>query len=434
MRYIFIFVFYGSLFCVFFPQVLAFSDVETSWYQQFIEEAQSQDFIAWYDDATFRPDLKISREEFLKILFQTSWEDIPDTYEENCFSDVDNTMWSKRYICFAQDIWVTQGYEDNTFRPYGTITSIEALAFIGRLYDFEIPQNQDEWFENYRIFFDERDIFEGHLFTKHTLLTRAQATELLMRAKYFSENKTFENISLACWTGITPQDSGTIEVAGKTRNYILSFPNGYTPEKSYSLIFGIHGRTNSHAMVQDYMKLERYPEWAIVVYPAWLWSWPYTWHQQENIEFFDALLAKISDNYCIKRDKVFVVGHSLGGYFTNKLWCLRWNVIRAISVVWWGSYRASCEYPVATQVLHRPDDHLVSYNQGEQMLRQFQEANLCSSETQSTSFWSIPHTRNICSAKNPTVFANSYQTFANDPHSWPKGGSSFAFEYFQSLK
>jgi hypothetical protein len=119
---------------------------------------------------------------------------------------------------------------------------------------------------------------------------------------------------------------------------------------------------------------------------------------------------------------------------TYKLGCLRGDVIRAISVVGGASYVGKCEYPVATQILHRPDDHLVSYSQGEQMLRQFQEVNLCSSEIQNVNFGNISQSEYNCSSQNPVVFGNDYITYLNDPHSWPKGGSDFAFDFFESLE
>ena len=159
---------------------------------------------------------------------------------------------------------------------------------------------------------DDKNIFPKHGYTKNTFINRGQAAELLLSLKKYSQEETLSQKSLGCSLENIPNDSGTLEIAGKTRKYIFSLPNGYTPNKSYPLIFGIHGRTNSNAMVQDYMKLERYPEGAIVVYPAGLGSGPFTWHESENIENFDALVTKITENYCVKRDEIFVVGHSLG--------------------------------------------------------------------------------------------------------------------------
>jgi len=77
----------------------------------------------------------------------------------------------------------------------------------------------------------------------------------------------------------------------------------------------------------------------------------------------------------------------------------------------------------------------VSYNQGEQMLRQFQDVNLCSSENNnSKNYGGISQTQYSCSWENPVVFGSSFTTYLNDPHSWPKGGSDFAFDFFESLK
>ena len=104
-------------------------------------------------------------------------------------------MWSQKYICEAKKLEITQGYEDGIFRPYNTITTIEALAFIARMFDFEIGDTESEWFENYRIFFTEKNIFEGHLFTKNTLLSRGQATELLVRSAKYNQGETLKNTS-----------------------------------------------------------------------------------------------------------------------------------------------------------------------------------------------------------------------------------------------
>jgi polyhydroxybutyrate depolymerase len=434
MKKINFFLLLGSFSFLFIPSIFAFTDTNTSWYTSFIEAASEQKYIQGYEDGSFRPDIKITREEFLKILFQVSEKQVETDILENCFSDVHDEMWSKKYICSAKSLGITSGYEDATFRPYNTITTIEALAFIARMFEFEIGDTETEWFENYRIFFSEKSIFEWYLYTKNTLLSRGQATELLVRSAKYKQEESFENLSAWCGLSEIPDDTGDLEIAGKNRKYILSLPSGYNPNTSYPLIFWIHGRTNSNAMVQDYMKLEKYPEGAIVVYPAGLWSGPYTWHESENIEYFDALLSKLSHNYCIKRNKVFLVGHSLGGYMTYKLGCLRGNIIRAISVVWGSSYAGECEYPVATQILHRPDDHLVPYTQGKSMLTQFQKINLCSSEIQNLSLWNIAQSEYICSPQNPVVFGDDYSTYLDDPHSWPKGGSDFASDFFESLE
>ena len=62
----------------------------------------------------------------------------------------------------------------------------------------------------------------------------------------------------------------------------------------------------------------------IVAYPAALKSGSsFSWSEKDNLTFFDAMTLEIADNYCIDRDNLFIVGHSLGGWFTQKLACLR---------------------------------------------------------------------------------------------------------------
>ena len=62
------------------------------------------------------------------------------------------------------------------------------------------------------------------------------------------------NLSSGC---ISPKSltTGTHEVtiAGKTRSYILAVPGSYSSSNPAKFIVALHGRTNSNAMVQDYM-------------------------------------------------------------------------------------------------------------------------------------------------------------------------------------
>ncbi len=421
-------------FFITFSQSFAFSDVQNSFHKPAIQELEAQELVSGYSDGSYRPRETISREEILKIIFQLTQTPL-DEAEQNCFWDVTSAMWSQKYICTGNTLWIVKGFEDGSFKPFEKVTFLEALAFGSRAFKLEIPETTSgEWFERYRDFIDEKDIFPKHSYTRDTFINRWQAAELLLAMKKYTKDETLSRNSLGCSLTSLPNETQTLEIAWKTRKYIFSLPSGYTPNKSYPLIFGIHGRTNSNEMVQDYMRLERYPEGAIVVYPAGLGSGPFTWHESENIDYFDALVTKITENYCVKRDEIFVVGHSLWGYMTYKLGCLRGDIIRAISVVGGASYAGKCEYPVATQIFHRPDDQLVSYNQWEQMLSQFQKVNRCTSESQKQEYGNISQSQYNCSWENPVVFGSDFTTYGNDPHSWPKGGSSFAFDFFESLE
>ncbi len=84
------------------PTTLAnFSDIpETHPYQEAINYAKENNIVKGYDDWTFRPENKISREEFTKIIIGSNFEE-SEIYWENCFSDV--KWWEfEKYICTAK--------------------------------------------------------------------------------------------------------------------------------------------------------------------------------------------------------------------------------------------------------------------------------------------------------------------------------------------
>ncbi len=102
-------------------------------------------------------------------------------------------------------------------------------------------------------------------------------------------------------------------------------------------------------MVQDYMGLEGTRgsgggRWSrttsegnsdtIVAYPAGISTGKsFSWSEKESITFYDAMVRQISENYCINRDEVYVVGHSLGGWMTNRVACLRGEYLSGMASI-----------------------------------------------------------------------------------------------------
>jgi polyhydroxybutyrate depolymerase len=58
--------------------------------------------------------------------------------------------------------------------------------------------------------------------------------------------------------------------------------------------------------------------------------------------FFDQILVDIGEQYCIDYDQVYMIGHSLGAYFTHALSCSRGDVIRASGSVGGSTLQLSC--------------------------------------------------------------------------------------------
>lgn len=439
MKYLMIFCF----FVLSFWWATAFEDIDYNWYKNSINELKELWVVDGSENWNYNPHNTTTRAELLKIIMNTAERDVYDTGVP-CFTDVDTTAWFAKYICAGVDAGITKWYPDGTFQPWGTITVLEALAFWGRAFDLDLSSlwEGDTWYEKYIAYAHLHNIIPKHSYTTDTLVSRWQAAEIILRMKKHSQGESLDFKSEGC--SVDPNftsGSYNISIAGKTRNYLLYVPSWMEKDKEMNLAIAFHGRTNNNSMVRDYMQLG----WGaygyrqndfIVAYPAGLWSGPFSWSQYENIEFFDAIITEISEKLCVNRDKVFSVGHSLGSYMSNKVSCQRGDVIRAMAWVASDGFDGDCTWPVASLITHLPWDHLASYSWGQRAYRIRSEKNFCESLEKDTSIWDIRSCvqKTSCTLWNTVLFCNSYSTYGNDPHSWPKEGSDDILDFFREIE
>lgn len=152
---------------------------------------------------------------------------------------------------------VVKGFADGTFKPNNAVTVLEALAMAMRLYGIA-PESATPWYTSYQNLAETSKILDTASYNIHTVITRGKAADLILRVReYASKKSPLTNLSKGC---ISPKSltTGTHEVtvAGKTRSYILAVPSSYSSANPAKFIVAIHGRTNTNAMVQDYMGLE----------------------------------------------------------------------------------------------------------------------------------------------------------------------------------
>jgi poly(3-hydroxybutyrate) depolymerase len=125
-------------------------------------------------------------------------------------------------------------------------------------------------------------------------------------------------------------------VAGKMRTFTIRLPAGYDPARPYPLVFGLHGAGGNGPSFATYFPLVRgWESEAIFAFPSALFyevdgrtTWRYP--TEENVAFFDALVAAITANLCVDRARIFASGFSSGGFYSNTLGCRRGDVLRAI--------------------------------------------------------------------------------------------------------
>jgi poly(3-hydroxybutyrate) depolymerase len=156
----------------------------------------------------------------------------------------------------------------------------------------------------------------------------------------------------------------TTLVAGKERRYLVQLPADYDPTKSYPVLFGLHGAGGSGESFANYFPLAAFwRDQAILVFPSALfyeldgrttWRFP----TEENLAFFDAMVAELTANLCVDPERIFASGFSSGGFFSNTLGCRRGDVVRAIVPVAGGDrdFNDACVGHTAVMVISSPLD------------------------------------------------------------------------------
>lgn len=150
-------------FLIFVPYAHAdFSDVADSQYKNAIESLAADGVIEGYEDGTYRPDQKINRAEFTKIVIASNplfdSGEISDC-EKNYtvtnwgyvyFPDVVREQWYTPYICTAKIKGVVKGYDDGNYKPAQNIAYSEALKIIYETYEDAGDATQTEnWYAPY---------------------------------------------------------------------------------------------------------------------------------------------------------------------------------------------------------------------------------------------------------------------------------------------
>jgi poly(3-hydroxybutyrate) depolymerase len=196
-------------------------------------------------------------------------------------------------------------------------------------------------------------------------------------------------LSKGCGTATTLK-SGTfdIDVDGTAREYILSMPQNYDPQKPYKLIFGFHWRGANAIDIEnnDFYGLRNIADdTAIFVSPD---SFGDGWTNTggEDIAFTVALVNYIKASACVDESRVFSLGFSYGGMMSFAVGCALGDTFRAIAP-FAGALYSGCEdgtAPVAMWGSHgysNGADGVVPIANGREGRDVFLERNGCSDQT-----------------------------------------------------
>ena len=184
----------------------------------------------------------------------------------------------------------------------------------------------------------------------------------------------------------------SIDVAGMTREYILSVPSNYDANHPYVLIFAWHPWGGSAMQVagtgsSGYYGLKGTSNnQAILVAPEGLdfggngLGWGNT--NGEDIAFLNAMLALFKSQMCIDQSRIFSAGFSFGGMMSNAVGCA--GLARAIAPMAGNSTVSGClagTQPVAYMGFHGTHDSVVDISGGRTARDVFVKRNGCSGDT-----------------------------------------------------
>ena len=173
----------------------ALTDIETHWAYDDILTLTDAGVISGYSDQTFRPDHRISRQEFAHLIRQLL-DGIPDHVDtEWTFVDPKPAEWAKDSIMVNYRTGVISGFPNNEFRPEDSVTRAEIAVMISRLIDLTNANHQEgeslsfeddlpEWAESEVLSITSKGLITGYsdnTFRPDDTATRAEVATILSR-------------------------------------------------------------------------------------------------------------------------------------------------------------------------------------------------------------------------------------------------------------
>jgi len=164
---------------------IPFSDHIGNRWQSGIEFVYNHGIVQGYPDGTYKPNKTLNRAELLKIIVASSFDASSyNSYDSSsCFSDISAGLWYTKYICFAKNKGIVQGYSDDTFKPDKDVNFVEALKIMFKGMDVSLTsESEDPWYQKYYNTADDKYLvpyeLQGQFDQK---LSRAQTAEVIMR-------------------------------------------------------------------------------------------------------------------------------------------------------------------------------------------------------------------------------------------------------------
>ncbi|USB33771.1 S-layer homology domain-containing protein [Paenibacillus sp. YPG26] len=112
------------------PKPVEFKDVVSHWAGKEIQKLVEKKIISGYPDGSFRPNQEINRAEFIALICRML--QLKPVDGQSAFKDVNSDVWYAGYVNAIKAAGIVQGYEDRSFKPNQKITREEAFVILYR--------------------------------------------------------------------------------------------------------------------------------------------------------------------------------------------------------------------------------------------------------------------------------------------------------------
>lgn len=236
----------------------------------------------------------------------------------------------------------------------------------------------------------------------------------------------------------TPAGEFSLPLNGANAAFTITLPPNYDPNTPAPLVFAFHGRNQTHILLRTQDAAEIQTALGGTAIMAYLKSqagpgWNFPEEVEPNVAFFEAVYERALADYCVDSSRIFAVGHSSGGYFSNILACRYGDVLRGIGSVAGNTQEFDCIGRVAAIVVHGVRDSVVSFAGGQESRDIYLATNECSG--QSAPFSVAPCiVYQGCSEGLPVAWCEHAEPpYDNTNHGWPSFASRALGQFLFSL-
>ncbi|MBD3360263.1 hypothetical protein GF366_00505 [Candidatus Peregrinibacteria bacterium] len=220
-----------------------FDDVsETHENSEAIDYLKNEGVVVGYSDGTYKPENKINRAEFLKIVMITAGHE--NGSEGKCFNDV-KEEWYAPYICKAKNMGLVNGYSDGNYRPDRDINFAEASKIVVLALNLPTSDNDNEtWYQKFVTSLENKYAIPSTIWTFDEDVTRGEMAEIVWRIEtdnISKPSKTYDIIKEQKDTTITKSESingevNSITLINEGNGGINWTTDGYS-EKGYKVVW-----------------------------------------------------------------------------------------------------------------------------------------------------------------------------------------------------